>query len=292
MRVAVLRCERLPRFVTWEIPDVDALFDDDRRLIDALRSRGVEAMPLAWSDDVDWGAFDVAVLRSTWDYVDRLPEFLRALERIEGSGCRVRNPRDAVTWNSDKRYLEDLSEWGVPVVPVIRTTVSDPDGAVRAVAAAGWPDLVVKPTVGVGGSGVIRLPATGLADHLRAVGEPMLVQPFAAAVADEGEFSYVVIGGEVTQVLRKRPAAGDFRAHGIYGGSVEAHAPSPDDLGAIRRMYARLPFDLDYARIDVLRHEGRLAVLELELIEPILYLALAPSAGERLADAVLRAPGH
>ncbi|HEU4755790.1 MAG TPA: hypothetical protein VFS72_03935 [Agromyces sp.] len=288
MRVAVLRCERLPRFVTWEIPDVDALFDDDRRLIDALRRRGVDAVPLAWSDDVDWSSFDLAVLRSTWDYVDRLPEFLRALERIEGSGCRVRNPRDAVTWNSDKRYLDDLAEWRVPVVPVVRTAASDPDAAVRAVAAAGWHELVVKPTVGVGGSGVIRLPATGLANHLRAVGAPMLIQPFAPSVADEGEFSYAVIGGEVTHVLRKRPAPGDFRAHGIYGGSVEAHDPAPDDLSAIRRMYARLPFDLDYARIDVVRHEGRLAVLELELIEPILYLALAPGAEERLAAALIR----
>ena len=116
----------------------------------------------------------------------------------------------------------------------------------------------------------------------------MLVQPFAPSVADEGEFSYVVIGGEVTHVLRKRPAPGDFRAHGIYGGSVEAHDPAPDDLSAIRRMYARLPFDLDYARIDVVRHEGRLAVLELELIEPILYLALAPGAEERLAAALIR----
>ena len=288
MRVAVLRCERLPRFVTWEIPDVDALFDDDRFLIDALRRRGVDAVPLAWSDDVDWAGFDLAVLRSTWDYVDRLPEFLTALEAIEVHGCRVRNPLDAVRWNSDKRYLDDLADWGVPVVPVIRAAASDPDAAVRAVATAGWRELVAKPTVGVGGGGVVRLPATGLADHLRAVGDAMLVQPFAPAVLDEGEYSYAVIGGEVSHVLRKRPAPGDFRAHGIYGGSVEAHVPTPADLGAIRRLYARLPFDLDYARIDVVRFEGRLAVLELELIEPILYLSLAPGAADRLADAVLR----
>lgn len=290
MRVAVLRCERLPRFVTWEIPDVDALFDDDRRLIDALARRGVDATPVTWSDDVDWGSFDLAVLRSTWDYVDRLPEFLDALERIEGSGCRVRNPRDAVRWNSDKRYLDDLAEWGVPVVPIVRTSAADPDAAVRAVGAAGWDELVVKPTVGVGGSGVVRLPAARLADHLRAVGDALLVQPFASAVADEGEFSYAVIGGEVSHVLRKRPAPGDFRAHGIYGGTVVAHDPDPEDLAAIRRLVGRLPFDLDYARIDVVRFEGRLAVLELELIEPILYLALAPGAADRLAASVLRHP--
>jgi glutathione synthase/RimK-type ligase-like ATP-grasp enzyme len=290
MRVAVLRCERLPRFVTWEIPDVDALFADDRLLIDALRRRGVDAVAVAWSDDADWGSFDLAVLRSTWDYVDRLPEFLGALSSIEAHGCRVRNPLDAVRWNSDKRYLDALAGWGVPVVPVIRATTTDPDAVLRAVVAAGWEDLVVKPSVGVGGSGVVRLPAAGLSDHLRSVRDEMLVQPFASAVVDEGEYSFVVIGGRVSHVLRKRPAAGDFRAHGIYGGSVAPHEPAAEDLAEVRDLFARLPFDLDYARIDVIRFDGRLAVLELELIEPILYLSLAPDSADRLAAAILRTP--
>jgi glutathione synthase/RimK-type ligase-like ATP-grasp enzyme len=288
VRVAVLRCERLPRFVTWAIPDVDALFEDDRLLIDALARRGVEALSVAWSDDADWAAFDVAVLRSTWDYVDRLPEFLEALAAIEAHGCRVRNPLEAVRWNSDKHYLDALAQWGAPVVPVIRATTSDPDAAVRDVAAAGWEELVVKPSVGVGGSGVARLPAARLSEHLRSVRDEMLVQPFAPAVLDEGEYSFAVIGGEVSHVLRKRPAPGDFRAHGIYGGTVAPYAPEPGDLAEVRDLYARLPFDLDYARIDVVRFAGRLAVLELELIEPMLYLSSASGSADRLAAAVLR----
>lgn len=288
MRVAVLRCERLPRFVTWEIPDVEALFEDDRLLIDALRRRGIHAESVAWSDDVDRARFDLAVLRSTWDYVDRRSEFLDAIAAIEASGCRVRNPLDAVRWNSDKHYLDALVRWGVPVVPVIRATTSDANAAVRAVADAGWDELVVKPSVGVGGSGVVRLPAAGLSDHLRSVRDELLVQPFAPAVVDEGEYSYVVIGGRVSHVLRKRPAAGDFRAHGIYGGTVAPYAPTPSDLAEVRDLYARLPFDLDYARIDVVRFDGRLAMLELELIEPMLYLSLAPGSADRLAAAILR----
>jgi glutathione synthase/RimK-type ligase-like ATP-grasp enzyme len=290
MRVAVLRCERLPRFVTWEVSDTDleALFEDDRLLIEALRRRGVEAQSVAWPDDVDWTRFDLAVVRSTWDYVDRLPEFLDALARVESSGCRVRNPLDAVRWNSDKRYLDELARRGAPVVPVIRSTPSDPDAAVRAVAAAGWDELVAKPSVGVGGSGVTRLPAAGLSEFLSSARDEMLVQPFAPAVLDEGEYSFAVIGGEVSHALRKRPAAGDFRAHGIYGGTVAPHAPTPSDLAEVRELVALLPFDLDYARVDVVRFEGRLSVLELELIEPMLYLASAPGSADRLAAAILR----
>ncbi|MBM7504430.1 RimK family alpha-L-glutamate ligase [Agromyces aurantiacus] len=288
MRVAVLRCERLPRFVTWEIPDVDALFEDDRLLIAALGRRGVDAVPLAWSDDADWAAFDLAVLRSTWDYVDRLPEFLAALEAIEARGCRVRNPIDAVRWNSDKHYLVDLAEMGVPVVPVIRASSVERAAVARAVAAAGWDELVVKPTVGVGGAGVVRLRASRLVDHLASTSGPVFVQPFAPAVLDEGEYSFAVIGGEVSHALRKRPAEGDFRAHGIYGGTIERHTPTESDLMEIRELAARLPFELDYARIDVVRFAGRLRVLELELIEPILYLGMADGSADMLADAVLR----
>jgi glutathione synthase/RimK-type ligase-like ATP-grasp enzyme len=134
---------------------------------------------------------------------------------------------------------------------------------------------------------VVRLSAARLGDHLASAAGSVFVQPFAQAVLDEGEHSFAVIGGEVSHVLRKRPAAGDFRAHGIYGGTVEAHTPAAGDLAEMRDLYTRLPFDLDYARIDVVRFDGRLAVLELELIEPILYLALAPGAADRLASAVL-----
>lgn len=288
MRVAVLRCDRLPRFVTWEIPDVDALFDDDRRLIEALERRGIRAESVPWTAAVDWADFDVAVLRSTWDYVDRLPEFLAALEAIEQSGCRVRNPLDAVRWNADKRYLEELDRLGVPVVPLLRVSPSDAGTAVRDVAAAGWDDLVVKPTVGVGAADVVRLPATRLEAHLASATGPVFVQPFASSVVEEGEYSYALIAGAVSHALRKRPASGDFRAHGIYGGTVEPHHPSPGDLAEILDLSKRIPFGVDYARVDVVRFDGRLAVLELELIEPILYLSLAAGSADQLADAVVR----
>lgn len=294
MRVAILRCERLPSFVTWEIGDVEALFDDDRLLIEALRERGIEAEPVVWSQDgVDWGAYDAAVVRSTWDYVDRPTRFVDVLTDIDRSACTLLNPLDAVRWNLDKRYLEDLERLGVAIVPVLRGLPSDADRLVASVAAAGWPELVLKPAVGVGGSGVIRTAAAGLADVLHALppDTEVMVQPFADAIIDEGELSFVFIGGEPSHVLRKRPASGDFRAHGIYGGTVERIDASGDDLAQVAAMLAGLPFDPLFARIDVVRLDGRLAILELELVEPLLYLDRTPGSADRLAEAVLRRLG-
>ncbi|WP_173922118.1 RimK family alpha-L-glutamate ligase [Agromyces sp. Marseille-P2726] len=290
MRVAVLRCEQLPSFVTWEIPDVEALFSDDRTLLDAFAERGVDAEPVAWTDPhVDWDAFDAAVLRSTWDYVDHMPRFLDTMERIERSGCTLLNPVGAVRWNADKHYLDDLERLGVPIVPVVRGTRADAPRIQATIAESGWDELVVKPAVGVGGSGVVRTTARRLGDALGAfpTGAEVMVQPFAEAIVDEGELSFVVLGGALSHVLRKRPATGDFRAHGIYGGTVEPTEADGGDARAVDAMFERLPFDLLYARFDVVRHGGRLAVLELELIEPMLYLDLAQGSAARLAEATV-----
>lgn len=290
MRVAVLRCERLPRFVTWEIPDVEALFADDLRLIDAFSERGVEAEPVAWSDPAaDWDAYDVALLRSTWDYVDHLGPFLELTATIERSRCMLLNPGDAARWNADKRYLDDLDGLGVPIVPLVRGTRSDAPRMLAAVADAGWDELVLKPAIGVGGSGVVRAGAATLGQVLDGLppGTEVMAQPFAEAILDEGELSFIFLGGTLSHALRKRPATGDFRAHGIYGGTVEPMAPDPGDVEQVDAMFARLPFDLLYARVDVVRLHGRLRVLELELIEPMLYLDLAPGSAGRLADATI-----
>lgn len=290
MRIAVLRCGRLPSFVTWEIADVDALFVDDQRLIEALAARGVDAEPVVWSDPgTDWNAFDAAVLRSTWDYVDHLDEFLDVTAAIDASRCTLLNPVRAVHWNADKHYLDDLDRIGVPIVPVLRGTPAEASRLLAAVDEAGWHELVLKPAVGVGGSGVVRTIAPRLADALGEHGPrtEVMVQPFAEQIVTEGELSFAFLGGTLHHVLRKRPAAGDFRAHGIYGGTVERTNADPADAAEVAAMAARVPFDLLYARFDVVRFARRLALLELELIEPMLYLDLAPGSADRFADATI-----
>ncbi len=231
--MAVLRCRNLPSFVTWEIPDVEALFSDDALLLDALAQSGIDADHVVWSDpEVDWDAYDVAVIRSTWDYIDDLAGFGAVMERIEGSSCVLANPAGAVLWNCDKRYLLDLQAAGVPVVPTVRASSASPSELQDAAVAAGWAGAVVKPTVGAGGANVQRI-ACGRDRRRRwmgfAGGDDFLLQPLAEAVMTEGELSFIFIGGELSHALVKRPAKGDFRAHGIYGGTVELATPTGAD---------------------------------------------------------------
>lgn len=285
-RVAVLRCRDLPSFVDWEIPDVEALFDDDHLLIEAL---GPGAESVVWSDPVDWDRYDIAVLRSTWDYIDHRALFGEVLAAIEATSCVLANPAAAVAWNTDKHYLVDLHDRGVPVVPTVIASSSTPSQLQDAALEQGWTGAVVKPRVGAGGAHVERIAVADIAATLEGMDlDQTLLQPLAESVMSEGELSFIFIAGRVSHALLKRPAAGDFRAHGIYGGTVELIAAAPDDIAQAEAILGALDFDLLYARLDAVRIDGRLAVMELELVEPMLYLGLAPGSADRLAAAVLQ----
>jgi len=293
VRVAVLRCRNLPRFVTWEIPNVDELFADDRLMIEEFARRGAEATSVVWQDrSIDWNSFDLALIRSTWDYIDDREGFLARMAEIEASSCRLFNPLDAVRWNSDKRYLLDLRERGVPTVPTFEASAPARPRWREAAARDAWRGAVLKPVVGAAGQAVHRLDVRDVdvtLDRLAAEDphREFLVQPFVDSVVDEGEWSFIYLDRRLSHVLQKKPARGDYRAHGIYGGSIEVAEPAVADARQAEEILARLPFDLLYARLDLVRVAGRLSVMELELIEPILYFPHAPRGVGWLVEAAL-----
>ena len=292
-RVAVLCCEKLPGFVTMDLDELDELFSDDRMLVAELGKRGAQAELVAWTDtSIDWNDFDLAVIRSTWDYIDDRERFVTVLERIDASSCALHNPLDIVRWNTDKAYLLDLEKWGVPIVPTIHAAGSDAEEVQAEVVRRGWADAIVKPRVGAGGSGVTLVSSSEVAAALARLvteirGAEFLVQPLAESVRTEGELSFVYIDGVLNHVLLKTPAPGDFRSHGIYGGTMQAIHPAKEDREQADAMMRLLPFRPLYTRLDLVRFRGQLVVMELELIEPILYFDFAPDGAGRLAAAAL-----
>ena len=274
-----------------DIEDLDDLFTDDRMLVAELGKRGAHAELVAWTDPrIDWNDFDLAVIRSTWDYIDDRKRFIAALEKIDASSCTLHNPLDLVRWNTDKSYLLDLEKCGVPIVPTLQASVGSAtqDDVIRR----GWASAIVKPRVGAGGSGVTLVNPDEVAATLaRMAGElpgaEFIVQPLVESIRTEGELSFVYIDGELNHVLRKTPASGDYRSHGMYGGTMECVPPAPADREQADAMMRSLPFRPLYTRLDLVRVDGRLSVMELELIEPILHFDFAPEGAGRLAAAAL-----
>ena len=254
----------------------------------ALAARGISAAWARWDDPtVDWAAADLVAVRSTWDYHRRLTPFFAWARSVE-THTTVLNGVDTFLWNHDKVYLPRLGE-SVPVVPC--ELVEDDDlfgGLERAVARFGT--VVMKPRVGASGVGVVVV--EGVQDHRLAwlTPGPWLAQPLVESVRTRGESSVVVLGGRAVTQVDKVPAPGEIRVHEQHGGRSDA-VPLDDEAAslAVRAMAAAealVGHGLDYGRVDLMELDGRLVVGELELIEPGLYLEIAPEAGAAFADVV------
>jgi len=282
----------LTRIALATYSTLPGLNDDDRLLIPALAELGVAAVPAVWdSPDVRWEEFRAVVVRSCWDYHRRLPEFLAWIGRLERSGVRLRNPSDVVRWNSHKGYLRDLAAAGVPIVPTRWLAQGDRVNLATVLSGEGWRDAVVKPAVSASATGTWRtFPGTAAADQARLDellrGGDAMVQPFVPEVVDPGEWSLVFLGGRFSHAVLKRPAERDYRVQWEFGGSALA-AAAPDHLvAAAERVLAAAPGATVYARGDGVERDGRLLLMELELIEPHLFLAWSEGAAGRLAAAL------
>jgi len=289
--IAILRCEKLPSFVTWDIPNLDELFDEDNLLIKGFEAQGFQASPVVWSDpNMDWNQFDIALIRSTWDYLDASELFLNVLSKIESSSCKLFNPLSAVHWNMDKHYLLDLEKQGAAIIPTYLTSHVELGTLHKLFVENQWQTVILKPTLGLGGSNVYRVPLDQLDNTLKKLrtSQPhseYLIQPFIENIITEGEWSFIYFNRQLSHVLLKKPALNDYRVQGIYGGTIQSSEPQTEDLLQAEAVLDRLPLDILYARLDFVRVDGQLLVMEVELIEPIFSFNLVPESIARLVDA-------
>ncbi len=255
-------------------------------LVAALAEIGVEAVVAPWDSPEDWAAYPLVVVRTPWDYFRRLPEFLAWAERTSQLTAFV-NPVSVIEWNSHKAYLRELAARGIPTVPTLWLDRGAADGATR-LAATGWGEVVVKPAVSIGAIGALKANAADPAclAHLAALlaeGD-VLVQPFVESIAAQGEVSLIYFGGAFSHAIRKQPAAGDYRVQDMYGGTNHPYQPAADEVALASRALSATPAPTTYARVDMVRLQGgRPAVMELELIEPELFLGATPDDPRRFA---------
>lgn len=255
---------------------------------EALRHAGMTVEPRPWTDVGDLGGVDLVLPLVAWGYHLDPPRWHALLDRLERERVPTLNPIALLRWNSDKSYLTELTAAGIATVPTRLVEALD-EAALAEGRADFGPELVVKPPVSAGADGTHRIgPGDGIPDDARS--KPMLIQPFLSAVADEGEYSVLLFGGDYSHAVVKRPKAGDYRVQLHHGGSDE---PCDAPVGAIDLAIAALaaaPAAAAYARVDLIRlNDGTLAVIEMELIEPALWLDHAPDRGLSFARAILKA---
>lgn len=267
-----------------EMPTPDP---ESHLLLAALDGLGVPARMRPWGPGTDWATARLVVVRSTWDYVSASSAFLGWVRDV-GAGVQVVNGPDVLAWNAHKGYLTELAAAGVPTVA---TTVV-PAGAGRdglaAALAAHAGEVVIKPAVSAGAYRTLRAVARAdvALEHLEEVTRDgdALVQPFVPSIADRGETSLLFFGGRFSHAVRKRPRAGDYRVQVHLGGANELVEPDDDEIAVAARALAAAPGPLTYARVDLVDVDGTPTLMELELIEPELFLPLAPGSALRFAE--------
>jgi glutathione synthase/RimK-type ligase-like ATP-grasp enzyme len=280
-RIALVTCAAFPR-----------LHDDDRLLLAPLRERGFEPDVVRWDDDsVAWDRYDAVVLRSTWDYVERIDAFRDWLDVLEERGARIWNPPAIVRDNLDKTYLRRLEAAGVPVVPTVWLERGDPRRPAEIADSIPWEDVVVKPSVGAGAFRTHRTTRRDLAAGDASLAEILrtsraLVQPFLREVVEDGEWSFVYLGDRFSHAALKRAKPGDFRVQWTHGGRHEGREPSAALARAADDVFRRLPGGCLYTRVDGAVVGGRFLLMELERVEPYLFLAESPGAPDRFVDAL------
>lgn len=253
----------------------------------ALREAGAEVVAVPWTDCHSVDGFDLVLPLVAWGYHLRMDAWLALLDRAEAEGWPMRNPPALLRWNSDKAYLAELGGKGLAVVPTLEVDHLNEAALTAAHGVLGAAEVVVKPPVSAGAFGTYRLGA-GQPVPPDVHGQRMLIQPWLGAVLDEGEYSLIMLGGHYSHCVAKRPKAGDFRVQPEHGGStVPCEAPE-GAVALAEAVLAAAPAPTTYARVDLIRGtDGALQLMELEAIEPALFLDGVPGAKERFATAVL-----
>jgi len=284
------------RYVAAAAPEGDwylgNVLREDHLLGTALARLGISSVRVAWScPDQDWSDFRCAVFRTTWDYFDRLEEFSTWLSRVPSQTCLCNAP-SLIWWNLDKHYLADLEARGIPVV---RSRFVERGTSVRLtelIQETGWCQAVIKPCVSGAARHTYRVsPAnaeelTPVVERLLAT-QSLLFQPFEQAVVTQGEDSLMAFNGRFSHAVRKVAKAGDFRVQDDHGGTVHPFHPTRAQIELAEAAVAACQPLPTYGRVDLVQdHEGRPAVMELELIEPELWLRLHPPAATALAEAI------
>jgi glutathione synthase/RimK-type ligase-like ATP-grasp enzyme len=287
LQIALVTCQSLGDYTA----NADS---EDDRLFRFLAEKGHQVSFQVWDDEqVDWTAFDAILIKSPWDYFDKINAWYTWLDKLEALECRVLNPVKTLRWNADKIYFKDMEAQGVQLVPTVWLEQGSTFDADAVFEAIGQDKLIVKPRVSGAAKNTLAIERSEAGDYTERINallqeEAFLAQPFLEQIKTQGEWSFIFFNGEYSHTVLKTAKSGDFRVQHFFGGSVHTPEPPADMLTTATRIVQQFAGDCLYARVDGVELGGELALMELELIEPFLFLSTSEGALERYYQALLQ----
>lgn len=267
--------------------------NEDEILFKFLKEKGLDITMEVWSDpNVDWKAYDLAVLKSPWDYFDKIDQFQQWLNTLENLNVSLLNPVKVVKWNSDKHYLQEIADAGLLVVPTLYFEKGkNPDLSVYFEQLKSE-TLIVKPCISGGSKNTIKVSRANLTEVSSLVQgylteEAYMVQPFLKEIETEGEWSFLFFNGKFSHSLLKKAKPGDFRVQHYLGGTIHTETAPDSLLRSAEKYVKQFAKDCLYARVDGLIVNGEFMLMELELIEPFLFLFTNPDSYQNYYNALM-----
>jgi hypothetical protein len=282
-KCAILSMDSLANFEAY-----DCLIDQP------MLALGWQTEVVSWRDSsVSWSDYAAVIIRSPWDYQDDMKNFLKVLSAIEQSSAQLENSLKVVQWNINKSYLKNLAAEQVTIVPTLWPQAFDPDNMAGYFSHFATEQIVLKPRVSANADNTFWLTKDTYQDHAAELSQAfanreLMVQPFMAAICQEGEFSLFYFNGQYSHTILKTPAQGDFRVQEEHGGGLLSVMPEPSLLVAANKTMqaiSKLHGELLFARIDFVRYQKTFALMEAELIEPSLYFNMDDASAPRFANA-------
>lgn len=268
--------------------------NEDDTLIDFLKSKELNITKEIWNDEkVNWENYDLAIIKSPWDYFDLIEDFYAWLAQLESKNVRLLNPIDIVKWNADKHYLNDIQKAGLRVTPSIFVTKGDKINLNEYFDKFDTEKIIVKPVVSGGSKNTFKVTAVNtdeINEKLKSLIEieDFIIQPFLTEIEEDGELSFLFFNGKFSHALLKKAAKGDFRVQATFGGTVHPQNPSKELIETTQKYVDQFAKGCLYARVDGAIVNGNFMLMELELIEPFLFLDTEVKALENYYAALMR----
>ena len=266
---------------------------EESLIISRLLERGLKCKRVAWDNaQFDWSKCKLALFRTTWDYYEKLPQFLTWLDKTSEK-IELINSCETILWNLNKKYLSDLKKQGISIVPTFFFFKGESVSPEELFSKADSKEIVIKPVVSGTAKDTYRLNSNNISTLASTVidlfrKQDMMLQPFQQSILDRGEISLIVIGGKCTHAVKKIPKSGDFRVQDDYGGEVSPYFPADEERRFAEAAINSCGYSVLYGRVDVVRSDrGKLAIMELELIEPELFFRFYTPSAKILADLIV-----
>lgn len=268
--------------------------NEDDQLLKFLKAKGLAIEKVIWNDPtVAWETYDLALLKSPWDYFDLIEDFYTWLAMLKSKQVKLLNPIDIVKWNADKHYLHDIEKAGLKVTPSIFINQGTKIDLALYLDQFNSNKIIIKPCISGGSKNTFKVTAANVAEvnsklNLLLAQEDFIIQPFLTEIEDEGEWSFLFFGGKFSHALLKKAKAGDFRVQHSLGGTIHPQAPPQHLLASAQKYVDQFAKGCLYARVDGAVVNHKFLLMELELIEPFLFLATLDESYQNYYEALLK----